>query len=105
MLFNAFDGLGYSFWLVLAGLGRMRYAFARVQLQQRVRNACFASPVRCAVARFGCQCPCVLFLPDVGDVSVGLLFLALQRYGLGQQPQGEGATAAGGGSVAWRNVV
>ena len=89
---------------VLACLARLRHAFARVRLQQRVAHACFACPVRCAIARFGCRRPRVLFLPDAGDLRVVLLFLGLQGRGQCQQLQGAGATASGTISVAWRNV-
>ena len=95
---------GYPLRLVLAYLGELRHAFARVRLQQRVPDACLASPVRAAVARFGWQRPCLLFLPNLGDVCVELLFLALQGYRQGQQPSRERAAAADGNTVAWRNV-
>ena len=95
---------GYPLRLVLAYLGELRHAFARVRLQQRVPDACLASPVRADVARFGWQRPCLLFLPNLGDVCVELLFLALQGNGQGQQPSRERAAAADGNTVARRIV-
>jgi len=72
------------------------YMCARVHPQQRARHACSPPPLRLPLPPASRRRPPLLLPPLVGHVFMGLLLLALQGRGQGQQPKGARAAAACG---------